>query len=186
MSEGYVYVIQGGEEYKFKIGRAANLRQRVRALRTMSPIPIHVVGWFRSLDYERAEIYWHRHFGLARKHGEWFDLPFEALQEIARECHIFGRVYESRVPCPIDDLSRPYYVSLNVGEVSQWCIEDRDGDDPRIVVLRDGDGTLLKVHDDEIAIDPRGALLNPMDFGIQLTDGQRAAYALHCLVNQRS
>lgn len=70
-----VYVIGCSDYPSVKIGRTTNIEQRLRALRTMSPVAIEVL-WSTPGGVE-LEKFIHRAFARFRTHGEWFDFGYE-------------------------------------------------------------------------------------------------------------
>jgi hypothetical protein len=67
---GHVYVVEAESLCLAKIGLATNYRDRLRSLRTMSPVPlklIKTVSWTMALERNL-----HERFSAQRAHGEWF------------------------------------------------------------------------------------------------------------------
>lgn len=69
-----IYFLEGAG--MIKIGRARNLTQRIRAIQTMSPVRLRLIGSMPGDGNDEREI--HRKFSHLRGHGEWF----RASQEI--------------------------------------------------------------------------------------------------------
>jgi hypothetical protein len=93
-SQSYVYFLLAPNGL-VKIGFASDYDERIRKLRTGSPLPLYPMAAVRGGRVEERE--YHKRFKAARHHGEWFDLTDEIEAEIDR----LGR--ES------NHLYRPYY-----------------------------------------------------------------------------
>jgi len=175
---GFVYIVQAEDTYRFKVGQTVNLPQRMRNLQLGSPVPLHLVGWFRVDNPQREEAEWHHRLGINRRHGEWFDLSLENLTKILGVCDYFGRTVPPEGP-HIFDGDRPYYVSWGEGFIFPVTVDDRDGEDPALVYFtpRMNHNGLVEhawppgwvadpctlpeaVYEWQISADPRGALLH--------------------------
>jgi hypothetical protein len=77
-----VYFIQAGDTVK--IGTSTDISRRFRTLRTMSPLPIELLGAIPGGRAEEAEL--HREWAPLRLHGEWFQATPELLGRIAGLC----------------------------------------------------------------------------------------------------
>jgi Meiotically Up-regulated Gene 113 (MUG113) protein len=77
-----VYFIQSGNAVK--IGTSKTIAARLRALRTMSPLPIELLGVIPGGREEEAQL--HREWSSQRLHGEWFTATPELLGRIAGMC----------------------------------------------------------------------------------------------------
>lgn len=66
--EGVVYFLAGGD--KVKIGKSKEPTERLRAIQSMSPIPLKFVG--HVVGYTRTERRLHEKWSAKRSHGEWF------------------------------------------------------------------------------------------------------------------
>jgi len=181
MSTGFVYLVQAGEDFRFKIGRTKNLARRMRDLQLGSPNPLHLVGWFRTPNCYADEVKWHQLMGTTRRHGEWFDLSLDQLRLFQERADIFQRLSDHRLPCVMDNTS-PTYLSPDRGHVIGVTVEDIDRDDPSIwyaeAVSVEGGRALLhqphtavttypetyfEVRAEELSKDPRGAILCPRE-----------------------
>lgn len=78
---GYVYIL-AAENARYKIGRAKNLANRLKSLRTASPVQFTLTHSIQSVDTVRAESLLHHYFADKRSHGEWFNLASEDLDWI--------------------------------------------------------------------------------------------------------
>ncbi|MBL1086790.1 GIY-YIG nuclease family protein [Streptomyces actinomycinicus] len=67
-----VYVIGSPGCQTVKIGRSRDVEQRLRALQSMSPLPLQLLCTFPGGAELEAAL--HRYFAAQRTHGEWFDL----------------------------------------------------------------------------------------------------------------
>ncbi len=72
----FVYFIRGGG--LIKIGVANDVASRFRSIRTMSPVPLELLGFIEG--DKATELSLHAKFAGARRHGEWFE-PIPALQD---------------------------------------------------------------------------------------------------------
>jgi hypothetical protein len=63
-----VYFIRAGDAVK--IGMSGDVRTRIRTLRTMSPVPIELIGVIPGGREVEADL--HRMWANLRLHGEWF------------------------------------------------------------------------------------------------------------------
>jgi hypothetical protein len=78
---GTIYFI-GPVDGPIKIGFASRLEFRVRDLRLMNALPLHV--WASVQGPQKVEREYHLRFGGFRLHGEWFTRTPEIEAEIAR------------------------------------------------------------------------------------------------------
>ena len=181
---GFLYVVQSGEEYRFKIGHTVNLLRRMKMLQTGSPTPLHLVGFYQTDEQQRQEAWWHQQLGLSRRHGEWFDLSLDALQRLAMNCLVFGRDPEFR-DANILDGPGPFFVSIAPGTYLEVKLEDRDSQEPELVYVQAVHQDMhLKCRDDEVADDPRGAILRCINWGESLDAVRKKAYDLHARCNR--
>lgn len=110
---GYVYLLQAGDMYRFKIGCASDLHKRLISLRTASPVQLHLLGAIKTTDMYAEEGKWHRLFASSRAIGEWFDLDEKQFLGVARK---FRAKYVIRPrDRSLDDLriEGTYYISLD-------------------------------------------------------------------------
>jgi len=78
----FVHQVERGE-WLMKIGRAADIRRRLRALQTGNPKELKVVGWIVSENDTRTERSLHRRYAHANVGGEWFALqPADILGDL--------------------------------------------------------------------------------------------------------
>jgi len=68
---GFVYVILS--EDKIKIGRSLDVKQRVKAIQSMSASEVKLIDSIYFKNYCKAENIVHKKFKDNRLHGEWFD-----------------------------------------------------------------------------------------------------------------
>lgn len=76
---GCVYIIQGGDAPRYKIGFTSNLYSRFSALQSASPIQLQIRGVCERDDYEQFEAALHLRLSRYRVHGEWFYLTSARL-----------------------------------------------------------------------------------------------------------
>ena len=80
------------DQWRMKIGRAKNLRQRLRQLQTGNPKELKIVGWIVSDDDNQTERSLHRKYKARNVGGEWFALrPADILEDL-RSASIEGFV----------------------------------------------------------------------------------------------
>ncbi|MEW6208252.1 MAG: GIY-YIG nuclease family protein [Acidobacteriota bacterium] len=80
---GYVYFVKS-ENGKVKIGKTANLEERVRTLKRQIPFALSLEHSFKTRDMKAVERMFHEKFAENRLEGEWFDLPDEILESLKR------------------------------------------------------------------------------------------------------
>ena len=71
---GYVYFIQDQDSGTVKIGRAKDLERRMDIFSKKYTFPIKLIQFIYTLNYEKIEMAFHRHYGNKRREGEWFAL----------------------------------------------------------------------------------------------------------------
>lgn len=79
---GYVYILACPSTGLMKIGRAADVVDRVCAIARMSGARLELVSIMS--DPGNLEAHLHRRFAKYRKHGEWFALPRWELAELVQ------------------------------------------------------------------------------------------------------
>ena len=77
--QGVVYLLQAGHYYK--IGKAIDLRKRVRQIELKLPYPVEVIHSIEAFHPYKAEQHWHNRFADKRTNGEWFVLTDEDVAE---------------------------------------------------------------------------------------------------------
>lgn len=78
----FIHQVERGQ-WLMKIGRATDIRQRLRDLQTGNPKELKVVGWIVSQNEARAERALHRKYSRANVGGEWFALqPADILGDL--------------------------------------------------------------------------------------------------------
>lgn len=73
-----IYFVQQGADGPIKIGKANNVRDRMRGLQTSNPYPLRLLGVVDGGMSEEADL--HRRFADARMQGEWFRPDASILQ----------------------------------------------------------------------------------------------------------
>ena len=79
-SNPYVYLI--GSQGHVKIGIAIDVRSRLSALQTSSPLKLKPLKSWKCLDAVASEKRLHKKFAKFRQSGEWFQLPDYVLQNL--------------------------------------------------------------------------------------------------------
>jgi Meiotically up-regulated gene 113 len=64
-----LYFIVGAD--RIKIGRSMDVRKRLRALQTGSPVDLKIMAWFPGCGPSEHDL--HQRFSEYRRHGEWFE-----------------------------------------------------------------------------------------------------------------
>lgn len=77
-NDGYVYLLQFGEEYK--IGSSNNVERRFREIKTQMPYEGKIIHTIETGDPAGIEAYWHHHFKNKRLKGEWFKLTTDDVK----------------------------------------------------------------------------------------------------------
>lgn len=78
---GYIYILKATNGL-YKIGKTQNLNNRIKTIRTASPVKIEVYRVFQSTEYSKIELHLHSLFSDFREIGEWFRLTDEELATI--------------------------------------------------------------------------------------------------------
>jgi hypothetical protein len=82
---GYVYFIQEKYSGAIKIGRSLNLEKRLRLFIADLPFHIVLIQYIKTINYERIELAFHRHFDTNRVKGEWFRLSDIEIEKIKKK-----------------------------------------------------------------------------------------------------
>ncbi len=80
----FVYLLRDPSSNLIKIGRATNLEQRLRNLRTANP-NLELVHAFENVDAVKVEGYLHKKFAIHQQDGEFFDVSVEKVIEYGEE-----------------------------------------------------------------------------------------------------
>lgn len=80
--QGYVYLIQAGDSFRFKIGRSVDPERRIKEIQIGSSVKLKLLCQKNCRDMCVQENRWHELFGASRRHGEWFDLDEKQLPKI--------------------------------------------------------------------------------------------------------
>jgi hypothetical protein len=81
MSNSKIYLIES-ENCLLKIGRAELVQDRVRTVRTHSPVLARLIATWPGAAPEEAEL--HRRFAAYRRHGEWFEITGSLAHFVAQ------------------------------------------------------------------------------------------------------
>lgn len=79
---GFVYLIRATGTSLYKIGRSNSPVFRLRSLETHSPHKLVLLHEIKSADSVQGERLLHQRFVDHRVHGEWFELPQDAVDYI--------------------------------------------------------------------------------------------------------
>lgn len=82
VSLGWIYLAQALGTSRYKIGKSKNPASRLKDLREQSAHPIELVHQIQCPDMLLAERSLHQRFAKYRVHGEWFELPQEAVNYV--------------------------------------------------------------------------------------------------------
>lgn len=74
-----VYVLSAQGTPRYKIGWTKNLEKRLAALKTGCPYPVVPVAAIQDEDPALERVL-HRIYDKYRVHGEWFELPTDAVE----------------------------------------------------------------------------------------------------------
>lgn len=83
MTRGYVYFIRAVGTNKVKIGYSVSPEWRLATLQTGSPLPLELFGI--CVGSPATEARFHAAYTEYHCHGEWFDLPDDAIAAIAED-----------------------------------------------------------------------------------------------------
>ena len=92
-SPGFVYFAGHESLGPIKIGASADPYQRIRDLRTGSPLWLTLLGVMEAENMSAAEMRLHQRFASSRSHGEWFERAPELMQLI-KSCRDAVRIEE--------------------------------------------------------------------------------------------
>ena len=164
--QGYVYLIQAGESFRFKIGRSVNPVRRIKEMQVGSPIALKLLCQKKCRDMCLQESRWHEIFGCSRKHGEWFDLDEKQLPKIVFA--LKGDIGVHFTKRTVDNLrvGEKYYISWDsrkVEEVILLELPEKDGH-PTVSVRRLKTGSIHSLYPDEIRESPVSAIFNRVTF----------------------
>jgi hypothetical protein len=80
---GYVYFLKS-ENGKVKIGKTANIKERMQTLKRQIPLALSLEHYFETRDMKAVERMFHEEFSDNRLEGEWFDLPARTIESLKR------------------------------------------------------------------------------------------------------
>jgi len=67
-----------------KIGRTKNIERRVAIFNKTFSFPIELLQHIKTVNYEKIELTFHKHYHKQRVSGEWFKLDINAIEEISK------------------------------------------------------------------------------------------------------
>lgn len=82
---GFIYLVQEESKGFFKIGRAADLHNRIKTFHVKLPFKVNLHYSFKCDDYIQAEKTLHECFAESRVEGEWFALCQDDLDLIKNQ-----------------------------------------------------------------------------------------------------
>mgnify|MGYP001589202723 CR=1 FL=1 len=82
---GVVYIVQAEGTPRIKIGYTVSPEVRLETLNTASPYPLRLLRTIKSHNALGLEQFLHQRYRAYRQHGEWFELPQNALEALLRE-----------------------------------------------------------------------------------------------------
>lgn len=82
-TKSFVYFLSSGE--LIKIGRTKDIHRRISCIKTMSPLPITLLGFIQGDKSKEKAI--HNKFSNIRSHGEWFFKSTDLEAFIRDVCH---------------------------------------------------------------------------------------------------
>lgn len=86
----HVYLVRA-ENGLIKIGSALDVKLRLEELRTMSPVPIEIIGIFKYGGVDLEQLL-HRELAVHRSHGEWFRVDVASVESALLRAFEAGRV----------------------------------------------------------------------------------------------
>lgn len=96
---GFVYIIQAGEDGDVKIGWAVNPRDRLKNLQTGNSLELRLLH-FERIGSKRAaarvERWLHQEFGGHRIRGEWFRFT-GSVRYMVRQCTDAGKTLVAQI-----------------------------------------------------------------------------------------
>ncbi len=159
---GYVYLIQAGKGFRFKIGCSIDPERRIKELQGGSSEILKLLCFKKCNDMHHQEGLWHKLFISARKHGEWFDLNEKQLPKIVESLkgdigvHFKKRTVENLI------VGKRYFISWD-GRKTEEVIVLRlplKNEYPRVDIRIVKTGTEHYLYADEIRESPISALFN--------------------------
>jgi len=108
--DGYIYIIHQENTSLYKIGYSTsnNPKKRLSNLQVGNPYPLIFVGSFYTFNIELEKML-HEYFSQYLRHGEWFELTQEHIENILdpewRRIHGF---YSDERECILNSLHREF------------------------------------------------------------------------------
>jgi hypothetical protein len=139
-SRDYVYFVSY-QDGPIKIGRAINVKKRLKGLQTSHPEKLHVLGVIRSEIKSDTESALHAKFDHLRLRGEWFRRSDELLSYImaARDMSLYPDAEALREPEIVDVKETDYGVVQVIDEDDKDYLKYGyyDDDDAELVIKCD-------------------------------------------------
>lgn len=77
---GYVYFIKSA--YGYKIGKAKNIKNRLKIFEVKLPFEFELKHYIKTIDYNELEVEIHDYFKDSIINGEWFQLEESDIEEL--------------------------------------------------------------------------------------------------------
>ena len=160
--EGYVYLIQAGDSFRFKIGCSVDPDRRIKELQGGSSCVLKLLCRKKCRDMYVQEKRWHELFSVSRKHGEWFDLSEKQLPKIVSALKgDIGIHFQKRT---VDNLKvgQKYFISWGSTKVEEVILLElpTSNGHPTVNVKMIKTGNVHSLYPDEIRESPISALFN--------------------------
>jgi Meiotically up-regulated gene 113 len=65
-----------------KIGRTKNIKERVKFFSKRLSLSIKLIQHIKTINYEKIEVAFHKHYKKKRRRGEWFSLDKAEIEQI--------------------------------------------------------------------------------------------------------
>jgi len=133
----YVYLINCQQFYK--IGIANDVQSRLAQLATGNPFDLEVLAIFGFANASPVETALHQRFANTRKHGEWFSLSENDIQDFLKICRLLGGD-ENRLPTLASDqeIEEAEEVQESTFDGDKWDFESMFADGWTMDIGHDG------------------------------------------------
>lgn len=164
--QGFVYLIQAGDSFRFKIGRSVDPERRIKEMQVGSAVKLKLLCQKKCRDVCAQENRWHELFGASRKHGEWFDLDEKQLPKIVTALKGDVGVHFSKRTVDNLKVGGKYYISWDSKKVHEVVVLKlpQEGEYPRVDIRILKTGKEHYLFADEIRESPVSAIFNRVTF----------------------